>query len=68
MMSKKKSNETKATTIVSGSCSVKKPIEVIFPTISPKEELECRTILKDQILVIDVSSAISLGQALMLIF
>jgi hypothetical protein len=56
-MAKKKAS-TKATTAASASTAkalaASPPTSVVFPELSHKEELECRTILEDQILVIDV--------------
>lgn len=31
------------------------PTSVVFPDLSPKTELECRVLLEDQIIVVDVS-------------
>ncbi len=56
-MAKKKVAINKATPSASTTSKVPAPQQtalVVFPGISPKEELECRTILEDQILVIDV--------------
>lgn len=56
-MAKKKATTTKAAapaSLTNKITTAQQATPVVFPEISLKEELECRTILDDQILVIDV--------------
>ncbi|KAG5639490.1 hypothetical protein H0H81_000628 [Sphagnurus paluster] len=55
MAKKKTEKSSKATVPVAATA------EPLFPDLSPKEYLECRTVLDDQILVIDVRAAKTLA-------
>jgi hypothetical protein len=57
-MAKKKAATSKEDSVTPSTTTKAPPTpattSVVFPELSPKEGLECRTILEDQILVVDV--------------
>ena len=51
-----KKKATSGSTVSAAVSAARKttPASVAFPGLSPKQELDCRAILEDQILIIDV--------------